>query len=78
MCSIAAVHDLELFHLDVQTAFLYGDLDDELYVEQPESFVELDNEHLVNRNIFGPRVDRNCLRGRERSAFLCRPSVNES
>jgi hypothetical protein len=47
MCCIAAVHDLELFHLDVKTAFLYGDLDEELYVELPESFVELDNEHLV-------------------------------
>jgi hypothetical protein len=49
VCSIAAVHDLELFQLDVKTAFLYGDLDEELYVEQPEGFVEIGNENLVCR-----------------------------
>jgi hypothetical protein len=45
MCSIAAVHDLELFQLDVKTAFLYGDLDKELYVEQPEGFVRPGKGH---------------------------------
>ena len=49
MCSIAAVHDLELFQLDVKTAFLYGDLDEELYVEQPEGFVRPGKGHLVCR-----------------------------
>ena len=49
MCSIAAVHDLELFQLDVKTAFLYGDLDEELYVEQPGGFVRPGKGHLVCR-----------------------------
>ena len=49
LCSIAAVHDLELFQLDVKTAFLYGDLDDELYVEQPEGFTTLGTDHLICR-----------------------------
>ena len=49
LCSIAAVHDLELFQLDVKTAFLYGDLDEELYVEQPEGFIAPGTEHLVCR-----------------------------
>lgn len=47
MCSIAAVHDFELFLRDVKTVFLYGDLDQELYVKQPEGFVEPSNQHLV-------------------------------
>jgi len=47
LLSIAATLDLELHQLDVKTAFLYGDLDHEIYIEQPEGFIEPGNEHLV-------------------------------
>ena len=36
MC-IAAIHDLELRHIDVKTAFLNGVLDEEIYVKKPEA-----------------------------------------
>lgn len=33
--------------LDIKTAFLYGLVDEELYIEQPEGFVKLGQEKLV-------------------------------
>ena len=36
--AIAAALDLELEQMDVKTAFLYGDIDGEVYVEQPPEF----------------------------------------
>ena len=34
----AASSELEIFHLDVETAYLNGKLDEEIYMEQPEGF----------------------------------------
>lgn len=36
--SIVVNHDLELEEMDVKTAFLHGDLDEELYMQQPEGY----------------------------------------
>ncbi|XP_044723689.1 reverse transcriptase (RNA-dependent DNA polymerase) domain-containing protein [Hirsutella rhossiliensis] len=36
--AIAAAEDLEIEQMDVKTAFLYGDIDEEVYLEQPEGF----------------------------------------
>ena len=33
LIAFAAQHDVELHHLDVQMAFLHGDLDEELYLQ---------------------------------------------
>jgi len=38
--AIAAIEDLELESVDISTAFLNGDIDTEIYVEQPEGFQE--------------------------------------
>jgi hypothetical protein len=38
--AIAAAYDLEIEQMDVKTAFLYGDIDVEVYVEQPDGFNE--------------------------------------
>ena len=36
LLSLAALHDWKLEALDVKTAFLFGELDEEIYMEQPE------------------------------------------
>ena len=38
MLSIAALEDLDIHSVDVKTAYLYGDLEEEIYMEQPEGF----------------------------------------
>ena len=60
--ALAAALDLELEQMDVQTAFLYGEVDEEIYVEQPPG-IPNSNPNLVcrlNRALYGlkqsPRV----------------------
>jgi Reverse transcriptase (RNA-dependent DNA polymerase) len=45
--SISAAQDLEMLQLDIKTAFLYGDLEEEIYLEQPEGFVATGQEEKV-------------------------------
>ena len=45
--SITASMDLEVEQLEVKTVFLHGDLEEEIYMQQPERFVEKGKENLV-------------------------------
>jgi hypothetical protein len=49
LLGVVAHEDLELLQLDVKTALLHGDLDEEIYMEQPQGFASSGREHLVCR-----------------------------
>ncbi len=49
MLSIVATKGLYLEQLDVKTAFLHGDFEEEIYMQQLEGFAEKGNEKMVCR-----------------------------
>ena len=49
LLAIAALEDLDIQSIDVKTAYLYGDLDEEIYMEQPEGFKLPEKENKVWR-----------------------------
>ena len=49
LLNLAAIFDMEVHCIDMKTAFLHGSLDEEIYMEQPEGFVEKGNEDKVCR-----------------------------
>lgn len=54
--AMVAQFDLILHQMDVKTAFLNGDLDEEIYMRQPEGFIKDGKVNLVcklNRSIYG-------------------------
>src|ERR1700730_18112672 len=61
--SIAAIEDMEIHQIDVKTAFLNSELNEEVCVEQPNGYVALGKESMVcrlNKSLYGlkqsPRV----------------------
>ena len=38
LLAVAALENLDIQSIDIKTAYLYGDLDEEIYMEQPEGF----------------------------------------
>ena len=56
LLAIAAIYGLEIHQMDVVTAFLAGDLEEEIYMEQPEGFeVETDEDLvcLLRKGLYG-------------------------
>jgi len=54
--ALVAHYDLELHQMDVKTAFLNGDLEEDVYIDQPVGFDEEGKEHMVcklKRSIYG-------------------------
>ncbi|TQD95075.1 hypothetical protein C1H46_019343 [Malus baccata] len=47
LLAMAAQHDMEIEQMDVKTAFLHGDLEETIFMAQPEGFVEYGKENLV-------------------------------
>jgi transposase InsO family protein len=56
LLAIAAYYDFEIWQMDVKTAFLNGYLDEEVYMDQPEGFVDPEHPNKVcklQRSIYG-------------------------
>ena len=56
MLAIAAFYDYEIWQMDVKTTFLDGFLEEELYMMQPEGFVDPKGANKVcklQRSIYG-------------------------
>ena len=56
LLSIAAYYDYEIWQIDVRTAFLNGNLDESIYMIQPEGFTAQGQEQKVcklQRSIYG-------------------------
>ncbi|GJR00745.1 ribonuclease H-like domain, reverse transcriptase, RNA-dependent DNA polymerase [Tanacetum coccineum] len=49
--ALAAYHGWQVHHLDVKSAFLHGELKEEVYVTQPEGFVQQGNSGKVYKLI---------------------------
>ncbi len=52
----AVLHALAVHLMDVTTAFLHADIDDEIYIQQPEGFVNVEHPDFVcwlNKSLYG-------------------------
>ena len=49
LITLTAIHSLVIHQMDVKTAFLNGDLEDEIYMEQPKGCVVPRKEKMVCR-----------------------------
>ena len=61
--ALTAKHDLKLHQLDITTAFLNGELNEDIYMKQPEEFEVKGKEHLVcklNRSLYGLKQSPRC------------------
>ena len=56
LLGIVALHDFELEQMDVKTAFLNGELEEDIYMQQPEGFTVLGKEDyvsLLKKSLYG-------------------------
>ena len=63
LLAIAAQHGLHVHQMDVSSAFLNGDLSEELYMKQPEGCIENGNAKLVcklSKSIYGLKQAPKC------------------
>ena len=63
LVALAAQYGLVLHQMDVVTAFLNGDLDETIYMQQPDGYVQKGKEQLVcklNKSLYGLKQSPRC------------------
>ena len=63
LLAFAVQNDLLIHQMDVETAFLNGKLDEEIYMKQPEGYVKPGEEHLVcklEKSLYGLKQSSRC------------------
>ena len=63
LIALSVQRGLKLHQMDVNTAFLNGELEEEVYMRQPEGFVVKEKEHLVcklNKSLYGLKQSPRC------------------
>ena len=61
--AIANQLDLEVHQMDVKTAFLHGDLDNEIYMKQPEGYIDItqpDKVCKLRKSLYGLKQSARC------------------
>ena len=61
--ALSTHNKLQLHQMDVSTAFLHGELSEEVYMKQPDGFIKPGQEHLVchlKRSIYGLKQSPRC------------------
>ena len=61
--ALAAKHNLRLHQVDITTAFLNGELKEDIFMKQPKGFEARGKEHMVcklNRTIYGLKQSSRC------------------
>lgn len=72
LLSVASYKNMSVNHIDIKTAFLNGDLDNEVYLKQPEGF-EDPTRHLVcklNKSLYGLKQSARCWNQKLNGALL--------
>uniref|UniRef100_A0A5S6R440 Reverse transcriptase Ty1/copia-type domain-containing protein n=1 Tax=Trichuris muris TaxID=70415 RepID=A0A5S6R440_TRIMR len=76
--SVGAVEKLEFRQFDVKTAFLYGTLEEEVYVKQPEGFENGTNSVCrLNRSLYGLKQSPRCW-NKKLVDFLKKKGMNKA
>ena len=63
LLALTNMHDLEVHQMDVKTAFLNGSIDSEIFMTQPEGYVDACKSNYVcklNKSIYGLKQSAQC------------------
>jgi hypothetical protein len=63
LLSIAAILDYGILQVDIKTAFLNGELNEDIYIEQPEGSIHEGNKNMVcklNKALYGLKQASRC------------------